>query len=112
MRVLLVNNVNQNFKSLLTGHEIIHARDLSWGELQNGRLLTQAEAEGFDVLVTVDKQMRYQQNLSGRSICVVVLNCLLLKWSHITPLAPKVQRLLDSGDLVHGSFFVVEGDKT
>ena len=45
-----------------------------WQRLQNGELLNVAEAAGFDVLITTDKNLRYQQNLTGRDIAIVVLS--------------------------------------
>ena len=48
-------------------------KDLGWDTLSNGELLKVAEEAGFEVLVTTDKNIRYQQNLSGRKIALVVL---------------------------------------
>lgn len=107
MRVLLDNNVNQRFARLIDGHEVIHARQMRWGSLQNGRLIAAAEEGGFDVLVTADKNMRYEQNLAGRRITVVVLNSLFIKWADIRPLAPQVQLFLD-GVPARGSFVVID----
>lgn len=56
--------------------------ELAWNTLQNGALISQAEAAGFDVLVTTDKNWKYQQNLSQRRLAVVVL--LSTSW-------PKIQ---------------------
>jgi hypothetical protein len=49
------------------------AAQQGWDTLKNGELLSAAEAAGFDVILTTDKNMRYQQNLAGRKIAVVVL---------------------------------------
>ena len=57
----------------LSRHAVETAYEKGWGGLKNGDLLTRAEAEGFDALVTTDQNLRYQQNLSGRQIGVVVL---------------------------------------
>lgn len=58
----------------LSGHTVTKAKDRGWDTLSNGDLLTTAEQAGFDVLVTADKNMRYQQNLEGRRIALVVLS--------------------------------------
>jgi hypothetical protein len=59
---------------LLAGHEVTKAIVLGWERIpNNGELLTKAEAEGFELLLTTDKNIRYQQNLKGRKIAVVVL---------------------------------------
>jgi hypothetical protein len=52
---------------------VITAKDRGWDTLSNGDLLVAAERAGFDVVVTADKNMRYQQNLAGRRIALVVL---------------------------------------
>jgi len=49
------------------------AAQQKWSQLQNGELLKAAEAAGFDVFLTTDKNMRYQQNLSGRKIAVTLI---------------------------------------
>lgn len=58
----------------LAGHTVTKAKDRGWDRLTNGDLLEAAESAGFDVLVTADKNMRYQQNLEGRRIALVVLS--------------------------------------
>jgi hypothetical protein len=58
----------------LTSHTITEARERGWATLKNGDLLTVAEEAGFEVLVTSDKSIRYQQNLMGRKIALVVLS--------------------------------------
>ncbi len=58
----------------LPGHTVTKAKDRGWDTLSNGDLLAAAERAGFDVLVTADKNMRYQQNLKGRRIALVVLS--------------------------------------
>jgi predicted nucleic acid-binding protein len=79
---------------MLPGHDVVHARALGWKELENGRLLQAAELEGFEVLVTVDKNLRYQQSLSGRSISVITLISLFIDLKSIAPLAPQLLREL------------------
>jgi len=56
----------------LRSHEVTTAYELGWSTLQNGFLISQAEAAGFDVLITTDKNWKYQQNLSKRSLAIVV----------------------------------------
>jgi hypothetical protein len=58
----------------LTGHAVAFADRKGWRELTNGDLLSAAESDGFDVLLTADTNLRYQQNLVGRRIALVVLS--------------------------------------
>ncbi|MCX6585942.1 MAG: hypothetical protein NTX13_05100 [Acidobacteria bacterium] len=73
MRVLLDHSVPAPLGHHLPGHEVVEAVTIGWERLGNGDLLAAAESEGFAVLVTADKNLRYQQNLSGRRIAVVIL---------------------------------------
>ena len=57
----------------LEGHTVCTASQQGWDRLKNGDLLTAAEKAAFDILLTTDKNMRYQQNLAGRKIAIVVL---------------------------------------
>jgi hypothetical protein len=66
---------------LIDHHTVTEARARGWEELDNGQLLTEAEAAGFEVLVTTDKNLRYQQNLADRKIAIVVLG--KARWSLI-----------------------------
>ncbi len=105
MRVLLDNNVNRRFARLISGHDVIHARELGWTELENGDLIATAQREGFNVVITCDKQIQYQQNLAGRKISIIVLNSLFIKLADIKLLAPQVNQVL--GKLVPASFIVI-----
>jgi hypothetical protein len=57
----------------LTGHEIATAFERGWGTLQNGELLRAVEAAGFEAIITTDQNLRYQQNLEGRRLAILVL---------------------------------------
>jgi hypothetical protein len=73
MRVLFDHGTPSPLSAFLGGHSIQKTQDLDWDRLSNGELLEAAEAQGFDVLITTDKNIRHQQNLSGRRIAIVVL---------------------------------------
>jgi glutamate racemase len=55
-------------------HRVSTAYELGWATLKNGELLAAAESHGFDVLVTTDTNLQYQQNLTKRKIAIVVLS--------------------------------------
>jgi glutamate racemase len=71
----------------LTEHEISTVFEKAWNHLKNGELLQQAEEEGFEVLVTTDQNLRYQQNLQERKIAIVVL--MTTSW-------PKIQKSIEN----------------
>ena len=66
----------------LSGHTVITAYDQGWDRLTNGLLLSAAEQANFELLLTTDRGIRYQQNLSGRKIALVVLTG-ATKWSRV-----------------------------
>jgi hypothetical protein len=74
MRVLLDNGVPRGIASVLEGHTVEEVRDRGWDRLKNGDLLAAAEAAGFDVFVTTDRNIQYQQNLSKRTLAIVGLS--------------------------------------
>jgi hypothetical protein len=73
MRILFDQGVPRGLTAALLGHEVTEARQLRWERISNGELLRLAEGAGFDLLLTTDKNVRYQQNLPGRKISIVVL---------------------------------------
>ncbi len=73
MRVLFDQGTPAPLRHLLPDHEVSTAYERGWSTLKNGELLTAAELEGFDVLVTTDTHLKYQQNLASRNIAIVVL---------------------------------------
>ena len=73
MRILFDNDTPRGVANGLPGHTVEECRAHGWDTLRNGELLDAAEAAGFDVLVTTDRNIRYQQNLTNRTIAIVVL---------------------------------------
>jgi len=73
MLILFDNGAPRGLARFLTGHSVEQARTRGWEELANGELIDVAEQAGFEVLVTTDKNIRYQQNLTARKIALVVL---------------------------------------
>jgi predicted nuclease of predicted toxin-antitoxin system len=74
MRVLFDQGTPAPLRQFLQGHTVNTAAQKRWNQLRNGELLNAAEAAGFDVLVTTDKNLRHEQNLRGRRIVIVVLS--------------------------------------
>jgi hypothetical protein len=71
MRVLFDHSTPAPLGRHLPGHEVKEAVDQDWDQLSNADLLAAAEREGFEVLITADKNIRYQQNLKGRTIAIL-----------------------------------------
>lgn len=73
----------------LSGHTIHTAQSKGWDTLSNGALLDAAEEAGFDLLLTTDRRIRYQQNLQARRIALVVLTG-STKWSRVRQQADRI----------------------
>ena len=73
MLILFDHGTPSGIAGALSGHEVTEARERGWDRISNGELLKAAEEGGFDLLLTTDKNIRYQQNLAGRRIAIVVL---------------------------------------
>ena len=73
MRVLFDNGTPRGIATALLGHAVEEAHSHGWDTLRNGELLDAAEAAGFDLFLTTDRNIRYQQNLTGQKIAIVVL---------------------------------------
>jgi hypothetical protein len=73
MRILFDHGTPSGIAGALSGHDVTEAIERGWDRVSNGELLKAAEAAGFDLLLTTDKGIRYQQNLTGREIAIVVL---------------------------------------
>ena len=79
---------------MLLKHEVATAYERGWSTLKNGELLAVAEEEEFDVLVTTDTNLRYQQNLVSRRISIVVLST--TSWPRIKSAATTIAASVDS----------------
>lgn len=73
MKILFDNGTPKPISRVLIGHSVTYARRIGWHELENGELIQKAEEAGYEVLLSTDKNIQYQQNLSGRKIALVIL---------------------------------------
>ena len=103
MRVLFDQGTPAPLRHALVGHSVDTAFELGWGTLQNGALIAAAESSGFDVLLTTDKNLKYQQNLAGRRVAVIVLST--TSWPRIRGAAGKVRDAVNSA--TSGSYIEV-----
>ncbi|HEY5871565.1 MAG TPA: DUF5615 family PIN-like protein [Candidatus Tectomicrobia bacterium] len=71
MKILIDESLPRYLKRLLADHDVQTVQDMGWAGLKNGPLLTRAEAL-FDLFLTADKNLRYQQNLRGRTLAIMV----------------------------------------
>jgi hypothetical protein len=73
MLILFDNGTPAPLRYALKGHVVVEALERGWDRLLNGGLIAAVEAAGFELLLTTDKNMRYEQDLKGRKIAFVVI---------------------------------------
>jgi hypothetical protein len=93
VRILFDHCTPSPLRRSLAGHTVSTARELGWDRYENGRLLDAAEADGFDLLISADQSIRYQQHLRGRRIAVLVLTSPL--WPRIKPHVGGIAAVVD-----------------
>jgi hypothetical protein len=88
MLILFDQGTPRGIARALVGHTVKDARSQDWDTMTNGELLKAAEHAGFDLLLTTDKNLRYQQNLADRKIAIIVLG--KARWRLIKPLLADI----------------------
>ena len=104
MLILFDNGTPRGLARFLTGHSVAEARTRGWEELSNGELIDVAEQAGFEVLVTPDKNIRYQQNLKARKIAIVVLEH--SQWPMVKVVAENIVAAVNAAET--GSYVEVD----
>ncbi len=92
MRILLDECVDWRLSRFIVGHEVKGARQMGWTAIKNGELLALA-SHSFDVFVTVDRNLSFQQNARTLRIAVIILHA---KTNRLADLRPLVQNLLSA----------------
>ena len=93
MKILFDTNTPATLARSLRGHQVTRTGELGWQSLTNGALLDAAEKAGFDVLVTCDQNIRYQQNFTDRKLAVVILST--NHWPTLLPVAARIASVVD-----------------
>src|ERR1700757_805335 len=89
MRGLLDECVPRALRNDISGHEVKTVAEVGWGGVKNGELLRLSEAE-FDLLITVDRNLEYQQNFERLSLAVIVVHASSNDITVLRPLMPAV----------------------
>lgn len=93
MKILFDVNTPVALTRFLKGHTVKRAAQLGWAMLTNGALLAIAENAGFDVLITCDQNIQYQQNFTDRKLAVLILSS--NHWPSLRPRAAKIATAVD-----------------
>ena len=93
MRILFDHSTPRQLRHHLAGHDVDVAEERGWATLGNGALLDRAEEAGYEVVITADKNMPYQQNLGRRNLALIVLGA--NRWPLIDPKIGDVRNALE-----------------
>ena len=85
MKILFGQGIPPPLRFSFPLHQVITAYELGWEKLTNGELISEAEENNFDMLITTDQNLRYQQNLDSRKVAILVL---------LTTSRPRIQKAL------------------
>lgn len=90
MKVLLDECLPRRLKRDLSGHQIFTVLEMGWAGVKNGALLRLIQDAAFDVFVTIDGNLSYQQNLKGVNLAIIVLRARDNTIESLRPLAPAI----------------------
>ena len=93
MKILFDASTPAPLARFLRGHEVVRADELGWQGLGNGALLDAAEQAGFDLLLTCDQNVRYQQNFASRKLALVILSS--NHWPTLRRIAARIATAVD-----------------
>jgi predicted nuclease of predicted toxin-antitoxin system len=89
MRILLDEDLPRRLGALLNGHEVSTVQRCGWSGVKNGKLLALAATQ-FEVFLTMDGNLEFQQNLATLPVAVLVIEAVSNRMEHLTPLIPNI----------------------
>ena len=101
MKLLLDENLPKRLKEVLHPHQVFTVREMDWNGIKNGELLKLMIANGFDALLTFDKNLQYQQNFKKPTIPVIILNASDNSFVTLSKLKDRILKVL-AGKLLPG----------
>jgi len=106
MKILLDECVTKKLKSYLKEFEVYTVTELGWGGVKNGKLLTLCVENGFEILLTIDKNLIYQQNLNKYKVSIAVFNTLTSKIEELCLFIPSFKE--QAAILEHHKVYLIE----
>ncbi len=92
MKILLDECITKKLKTFLKNHEVYTVSDMRWNGLFNGKLMTKCVENSFDILLTIDKNILYQQTINKYNVTIVVFNARNSKVSSLIPFLPSFEK--------------------
>jgi predicted nuclease of predicted toxin-antitoxin system len=104
LKILLDENLDHRLRASLASHEVFTASYKGWDGLKNGKLLDAAENDGFEVLLTGDRTLYYEQNLTGRRLAIITMSS--VEWRLVKNYLRQIAEAIDKA--TPGSFQAVD----
>ncbi len=101
MKILLDECVTRKAKRLLAEFDVFTVAEMEFSGLKNGKLLSKAEECGFDILLTIDKNIDYQQNISNYQLAIVILDVAKSSIKYVEELMPKFRSQITTFEKGH-----------
>jgi hypothetical protein len=108
--VLIDESLPKRLRRELPGHQAFTVQQRGWSRTKNGALLRLAQSDGFEAFLTADQSLRFQQNLAGSKIRIVVFEAQSNRLEHIRPLLPEAMIAL--AEMASGEIRVIRNSKT
>ena len=96
MRVLLDENLPVDLAAELAGHQVATVSGLGWHGINNGELLQRAQGT-VEILVTMDSNLEFQQDISALDLCVVLVLAPSNRMVHLRPIVPAILQAIETG---------------
>jgi hypothetical protein len=96
MKVFLDEQLHVNLKIYLSSYNVFEPKDFGWQGYQNGVLRQKLNDRKFDIFITADKNIPFQQNLQKINFCIFYVDTPSTKWAHLSLFVPKIQNLLQN----------------
>jgi predicted nuclease of predicted toxin-antitoxin system len=106
MKILLDECVTKRLKRYLEEYEVYTVRELDLGGIKNGKLMTYCSENGFDILLTIDKNLMFQQNLEKYPVTIAVLNCFSSKIEELIEFIPSFKS--QATELLKHKAYIIE----
>ena len=107
MKILVDENTDEELPEFMPSHDVYHVKTMGWQGTKNGELLVKAQEAGFELFITADKNMPYQQSMKGRPFALVVLDIHPNILANQSACVPIVEARL--GEFKPGQVYLVEG---
>ena len=96
MKILLDECITKRIKTKLSDYQVNTVFEMGWSGLKNGALMTKAVENNFEIFLTIDKNIEYQQNIKSYEIAVIILNTTNSKIEYLEELLPKFKQEINT----------------